>query len=360
MKRKKQNKRKIIFLLLILLAIIFLIILYMRKEKNMPDNYSNEAKEKLKKENIDIKEYNQTLEAFLKSDDFKKENIEAYMQINFQNEEDFTAKTNALLEKNYSPDEINDIFTYLSKANIQKLLEMDYVNLQDYLKISNLDVSKIDAYKEYEQKNNTTINDAVTKVNLHLDEPFYENVETIEKPDDITVLVNKFHALDASYVPTDLTNVGTYSLQMRKEAAEELEQLIAKAALDNRELIPYSTYRSYDYQKRLYEGYLEIDPKETVDTYSARPGHSEHQTGLACDIRSSILNDRLTDSDYEWMLQNSYEFGFIVRYPKGKSEVTGYMEEPWHIRYIGKEHAKKVHDLDITYDEYYDLYIANH
>ena len=68
----------------------------------------------------------------------------------------------------------------------------------------------------------------------------------------------------------------------------------------------------------------------------------------------------MTDDDYEWMKNNSYKYGFIIRYPKGSSEITGYKEEPWHIRYIGTQHATKVHDLNITYDEYYDLYLTKH
>ena len=190
-----------------------------------------------------------------------------------------------------------------------------------------------------------------------MDTNFYENVETIKNPDDILVLVNKYHALDSNYVPNDLVYISNTSYKMRKEAAINLESLIARASLDNRKLAPFSAYRSYEYQKNLYENYLKKDGLELVDSYSARPGHSEHQTGLACDIKSFGYIDNVSDSDYLWLLNNAYLDGFIIRYLKDKSYITGYKEEPWHLRYVGKEAAKIIKEENITFDEYYDLYV---
>jgi len=188
--------------------------------------------------------------------------------------------------------------------------------------------------------------------------PFYSEVEEIKDADNILVLVNKVYALPSNYEPQDLVAIPSFpSLKIRDDAVNDLEALLAAAKLDQIYLIPYSTYRSYSYQDELYQYYLKSDSREIVDTYSARPGHSEHQTGLALDVRSSSHWNNLTDVDYEWMKKNSYKYGFIIRYPKGNSEITGYKEEPWHIRYIGVEHATKVHELNITYDEYYDLYL---
>jgi len=110
-------------------------------------------------------------------------------------------------------------------------------------------------------------------------------------------------------------------------------------------------------QTGLYNGYKNRDGEELADTYSARPGFSEHQLGLAVDIRSNTLTSTLTQKDYKWMLDNSYKYGFIVRYPKGKQHITQFKEEPWHLRYLGVDLATKVHDSNLTYDEYYDLYV---
>ena len=108
-----------------------------------------------------------------------------------------------------------------------------------------------------------------------------------------------------------------------------------------------------DTQRGLYNNYKNRDGEAAADTYSARPGHSEHQLGLAVDIRSRTLTSNLTDSDYKWMLENSYKYGFIVRYPKGKQHITQFIEEPWHLRYLGVELATKVKESGLTYDEYY-------
>lgn len=275
--------------------------------------------------------------------------------------ENFLTEANNLLSKGYTSLEINNIYEYMSEKNIEEILKSDYVDLKDFFQISNFDFTKLDRYLAYKAIENIDIKDVVTRVNLNLDEPFYQTILEIDDPSSITALVNKSHALPSDYVPDDLVSIPSFpNLQIRDDAVDDLENLIAAAKLDNVYLIPYSTYRSYDYQERLYNGYLEDDPKEVVDTYSARPGHSEHQTGLALDIRSSSHWSNLTDSDYEWMLNNSYKYGFIVRYPKDNSSITGYKEEPWHIRYIGIEHATKVHELNITFDEYYDLYLKEY
>ena len=332
------------------------IFLFNRHQKSkILAQYSEEARPSIKA--TKIKDYNKTLDVMASSSSYNKDHIDSYLEIEYVSPPDFPNKVETLLNKNYKPEEINKIFASLSETNVTKLLNKDYLDLNNFYQISNFDVDLYDEYIAYQKEKNLDWDKAVTYVNLHLNHNFYENIETVENPDDLLVLVNKFHALPADYEPDDLVNVGQYSYKMRKVAAESLEQLMAAAALENMNLIPFSTYRSYDYQKGLYEYYLQTDDVSVVDTYSARPGHSEHQTGLACDIRSSVLNDNLTDHDYQWMLDNSYKYGFIVRYPKGGSEITGYVEEPWHIRYIGVEHATKVHDLGITYDEYYDLYL---
>ncbi len=276
------------------------------------------------------------------------------------NAENFVTNANSLLQKGYSADEVNQIYEYMSEANIESILASDYVDLSEFYMISNFEFAKIERYQAYQELKQIEMKDAVTQVNLNLDEPFYQTIETIEAPSSVTVLVNKSHALPSDYVPDDLVSIPSYpNLLIKEEAATPFENLLAAAKLDNITLIPYSTYRSYAKQKSIYNRYLNQDPKEVVDTYSARPGHSEHQTGLALDIRSTTLSDRLTDSDYAWVLDNSYKYGFIVRYPKDNSTITGYQEEPWHLRYIGVEHATKVHELGITYDEYYDLYLTN-
>ena len=330
-----MKKKKEIVLLVVLLIILILMILGFTMYKKMPQKTENVSK---------------TAEQILEE-----------QGVNVRATGSFVDDANTLLEKGYSASTINDIYDNLSERNISILLTMPYTDITEFISIPNLSLDKLDRYKAYMAKENISASDAVTRVNLNLDEEFYKTVNDIKDPSSILVLVNKNHALKSDYVPSDLVAIPSFpNLLLRQVAIDDFENLLAAAKLDNVYLIPYSTYRSYDYQKGLYEKYLKEDSQEVVDTYSARPGHSEHQTGLAIDIRSSSHWYSLTDNDYDWMLNNSYKYGFIVRYPKDNSKITGYKEEPWHIRYLGRDIATKVHDKNITYDEYVDLYLTEY
>ncbi len=324
--------------------------------------YSSEAitimKEQEVYDTIKKKEYNKTVETFLEQKAFQKEYLEEYYQIDYVEEKDFTTRVNTLLDKSYKPEEINIIFKYLNEKNISKLLDMEYQNITEYVQIPNVEVDKIDRYNAYKEKENLDINTAVTYVNIGLDLEYYSQIQTIEDPSSYTVLLNKYRALPEDYVPDDLTSLSINpNMQLRKEAAEHYEQLQDAALLDNVRIIPFSAYRSKTYQTRLYNNYVNSDGLKNADTYSARPRHSEHELGLAIDVRSSVLLDNLTDNDYQWMQNNSYKYGFIIRYAKGTTPITGYIEEPWHLRYVGIDIATDVHEKNITYDEYYDLYL---
>ncbi len=112
-----------------------------------------------------------------------------------------------------------------------------------------------------------------------------------------------------------------------------------------------SGFRSYDYQAGLYQRYVERDGKEAADRYSARPGYSEHQSGLAFDL-NTITDDFKDTDEGRWVAENCYKYGFIIRYPADKEDVTGYMYEPWHIRYLGTEIAEDVYSSGLCLEEY--------
>lgn len=125
--------------------------------------------------------------------------------------------------------------------------------------------------------------------------------------------------------------------------------------------MPSTAFRNELFQTTLYNNYVASDGVEKADTYSARPGYSEHQTGLAIDLRNTALKDvRLTDEDYEWLENNSYKYGFIIRFPKEKEEVTGYQFENWHIRYVGIDLATKIYNSKLCLEEYYDMYLKEY
>ena len=169
------------------------------------------------------------------------------------------------------------------------------------------------------------------------------------------ILVNKIYSLDKNYVPNDLVVIdkkySTKDIYICKRVNDKFIKMCNDALKNNLIIKAMSGYRSYEYQYNLYNDYLKIDKQEIVDTYSARPGHSEHQTGLAIDLctdKNDYIEFINTD-EYNWVKDNCYKYGFIIRYPKGKENITGYKFEPWHIRYVGK-YASKI--KDITLEEY--------
>ncbi len=142
------------------------------------------------------------------------------------------------------------------------------------------------------------------------------------------------------------------------EAREAFEALAAEAKLSDYELVAFSTYRSFDYQQQLYDRYVSNDGVDAADRYSARPGYSEHQTGLAFDIGELHFEQHFARESFgetpagQWLAANAHKYGFIMRYPNGKEKITGYMFEPWHFRYVGVDHAKKIYEANTTLEEY--------
>ena len=141
---------------------------------------------------------------------------------------------------------------------------------------------------------------------------------------------------------------------MRKEAKDAFEKLSMTAKSLGYRIVATSTYRSYEYQEALYTQYVKEKGLEYADLCSARKGHSEHQTGLAVDVEGSNQDyDEFEKSpEFSWMINHAHEFGFILRYPKNKTNITGFKYEPWHYRYVGHEVAKIIFEKNITLEEY--------
>lgn len=154
------------------------------------------------------------------------------------------------------------------------------------------------------------------------------------------LIANKSYGLPADYAPgLDPTTESQFNALSAAAAQEGLNIWLA------------SGYRSYDYQSRIYNNYSSMYGSETADTFSARPGYSEHQTGLAIDVNS--IDDSFANTpEAEWLAAHAHEYGFIIRYPKGKENITGYKYEPWHIRYLGVETATAVYNSGKTLEEY--------
>lgn len=183
---------------------------------------------------------------------------------------------------------------------------------------------------------------------------------TIDQPDSIQVFVSRFTKLDKDYEPKDLVLLSDLDPSlperfMRQEAAQSFVAM-KKAVFEatNLTLSTNSVYRSYSTQVGLFNRYAQRDGYEEANTYSAHPGHSEHQTGLAIDITLSPNTMEFGASTaYPWVKRNAHKFGFIERYPENKSYITGYIYEPWHWRYVGVELATYLYTTQMTFDEYW-------
>ena len=225
--------------------------------------------------------------------------------------------------------------------------------------------NNIKRYQDYHKLNNDlSVSDVVTRVNLNLDLPYYTNTKEAKYLNTFYTLVNKYNYLRDDFVPNNLVEMTTpYSkegIYLVEEARDNFYKLVDKAKEEGLTIRAISAYRGYTYQKRLYDKYVEADGVNKADTYSARPGFSDHQTGLAIDIDNTISSfENFTNTkEYQWMLDNSYKYGFILRYPSGKESITTYQFESWHYRYVGLKLAKKIKASNLTFDEYFTRYLA--
>jgi D-alanyl-D-alanine carboxypeptidase len=273
-----------------------------------------------------------------------------------------------LTQIGYSLDEAKKIDQRLSSEHMDWLLENEFS--EDYYKIiaEKYYIDKnFDEYIKYYNGTNISIDDSdliVARVNVHASKGFYNDNYDSDLEKGNLVLVNKFYHLPSDYEPENLKKI---SLSMAYDNQQVLEH-VADAYKEMHDdalkelgvhLMVTSSYRSYKDQEDIYKQFSAKGNKY-ADSYAARPGYSEHQTGLGIDIVSleNGGSDKFGESaEFKWMLDNCYKYGFIHRYPEGKADITGYKTESWHFRYVGLKAAKIIHDDNITFDEYYAYYL---
>ncbi|WP_176222234.1 M15 family metallopeptidase [Tuberibacillus sp. Marseille-P3662] len=188
---------------------------------------------------------------------------------------------------------------------------------------------------------------------------------TVAHPNDLQVLVNKSHKLPDGFVPKNLQYADVrfpydekvQKRKVRKVTSDALKQLFQAADNKGIQLFAQSGYRSYERQETVFASNVDRYGEKKASQVSAHPGTSEHQSGLAMDITSRAVDFKLIQAfgDTEagrWVAKHAHEFGFIVRYPKGKQDITGYEYEPWHLRYVGKDAATKIYKKDWALEEY--------
>lgn len=226
------------------------------------------------------------------------------------------------------------------------------------LALPNARTDRLDRYLAWREAHpEDTEEDAVLRVNMDRDRAFYGNLSEIADPSGLTALVNKHYALPAGYVPElEALGKGYGSGSLRPEAAQAFRAMADGARADGISLRSVSAYRSYASQRVTYNNYLKKYKRSLVDTFSARPGHSEHQTGLALDINAASSRAHFEKTPaFAWLKAHCAEYGFILRYDQGKEAITGYRFEPWHYRYVGADIARACMEQGIAYEEYLAL-----
>ena len=299
--------------------------------------------EKLKNPDI-IKSYDKEIIEIIKNKDFKEENINNYLDLKNKYKfsiDDIIFIGNKFYDKNINYDE-----------NILSLMHEKYFILDN-----------LDRYLEYQKIKDLDNYNIILEVNSNLDHTFYIDTTETDLSKGYLILVNKYNYLKQDYVPDNMvyieSGLGITSGQLEKTVYEAYKNMWNDAKKEGLTLYINSPYRSYNVQYSLYHNYGKRDGYALADTYSARPGFSEHQTGLAFDVTSLSTNfDTFAYSnEYEWLQENAYKYGFILRYPKGKEYITGYQYESWHYRYVGVEAATYIKENNLTFEEYYAYFV---
>jgi len=273
----------------------------------------------------------------------------------------------SLLKESYTYKKQKDILSEkIDSDTVEEILQSDNKNKDKIVKIVSEKYYKKDNYERYlkyfNENKSLDSKKIVEDVNCNLDIEYYTSDYNADLSKGFLVLVNKYYKLASNYVPEDLIKTeipygdGRYINKYVYEAFLKMYDAISK---ENMNIYIASPYRSYNYQEKLYSNYASKNGVDKADTFSARAGYSEHQTGLAMDIsnvKTSYTEFENTD-EYKWMLNNAHKYGFILRYPKGKERQTGYVFESWHYRYVGVEVAKYIHENNITFDEYYEYFL---
>lgn len=203
----------------------------------------------------------------------------------------------------------------------------------------------------------------INSVNIGLDKKYFDDATVAEDVNSKTILVNKINRLPDDFIPPELVSVSRKhspsdgrSYLMDREAYSKFTEMYDAARKEGLTLRIVSSYRTFEYQDNLFNSYVRRNGTAYAEKYSAHPKYSEHHTGLAIDI-NSVYTTFEKSKEYKWLKENAHKFGFIERYKKGQEYITGYSYEPWHYRYVGIDAAKVIFEQDITFEEYYAVYV---
>ena len=343
-------------------VLIVLFLIYLKQIKDLTDlNYSKEACKNIlfsfNKDYVMSIGENKTLNKAFESDKLNEKYFDNYVKIEYVNHKDLIENINKLIEIGYSNSDINIILNHGDNDEVKRFTQREKIKyLEEFFFIEYAKLDNYDRYLNYSYETGEDEETTVLHVNLNMDEPEYENALMIEDF-SLDMLVNKRRGLNENFIPDDLVKIDEKYTSDKffasKVAIDAFIKMHDDALKEGYEIIINSAYRSYNDQQDISDLYLKTYGQNYVNNYVARPGFTEHQTGLAFDIGSRKVNVFANSEEYKWMQEICYKYGFILRFPKKYESITGFRNEPWHYRYVGKEIAKYIYEKNITLEEYY-------
>lgn len=347
--------------------LVFLLIFYNMQINSLSSlGYSEKASKEIlfsmKKDYVMKIGENKTLNAAFESDCYKEEYLDNYSKIEYQNHKNIIKNINSLIKRGYSNRDISIILAHGSDLDVTQFSKKEKIKyLEEFYSISYAKLKYYDRYVAFSNETGEDEEITVLYVNLGMDGEAYVD-PTIVEEFDVTMLVNKYFRVEEEFIPNYLIDVpedyaGDDGIQASKLAIDAFIEMADAAKKEELGIVINSGYRSYQDQVDIRDTYKNLYGSNYVKRYVAEPGHSEHQTGLSFDVGSTTSNVFANSKEYKWMLENSYKYGFIHRFSKSGEDITGFREEPWHYRYVGKTAAKYIYDNNLTFEEYYAMFI---
>lgn len=370
-KRKLKLKKPFVIvakiMLFLLVIMICLLLFYFYQIHTLTSlGYSKMASKKIlatfnKKYVVTVGE-NDTLNEAFESVYFNEKNLDSYSKIKFYDHKNLIKNINTLIEKGYSNSDINLILSHGNDSDVSDFAKRKKIKyLEEFYSISYAKLKYYDRYVNYSNETGEDEKTTVLFVNLGMDNDDYTEAIKVDKF-SYDMLVNKHYYIDKDLVATDLVKIDDKYTNgsdhyASKVAVNAFIKMYDDAKKEGLGLVINSSYRSYNDQEELCNEYQQLYGNNYVNKYMAKPGFSEHQTGLSFDIGSLSSNIFANSMEYTWMLDNAYKYGFILRFPKKYESLTGFKNEPWHYRYVGKKIAEYIYENDISYEEYYAMFL---
>ena len=355
---------KIIGVLLCVLLVVFII--YKMQIKDLTDlGYSEEASNNIlfssNKEYVMSIGENKTLNKAFESEKINLNYLNNYVKIDYVDHDDLIDNINKLIKIGYSNSDINIILKHGDNDAVKRFANREKVKyLEEFYLIEYAKLDYYDRYMNYSDQTGEDEETTVLHVNLDMDKEAYVDA-TLVSDFSLDMLINKHRYLAEDFEPEDLVKINEKyangDLYASRISVNAFVEMYNDALKDGYEIVINSAYRSYKDQQDIINTYLNLYGQKYVNNYVAKPGFSEHQTGLAFDIGSKKVNVFANSEEYKWMLDNSYKYGFINRFPKKYENITEFRSEPWHFRYVGKDLASKLYNNGdwITLESYFGI-----